>query len=257
MIGRFEDRKGGDMGFGDAGWHAFDAGRDRRRSGSGARVLDLPPEERPRERLARLGAAALSARELVSVLVGTGARGASSLALADDLLRAGLRPLASRSFRELEAIRGLGPAKAARLVAALELGARVASDSGAPSPLLDSPEAVGRYLLPRYSTRPVEVFGLLALDVRRRLRREAVVSVGCLTASLVHPREVFQEAVVSRAAALVLFHNHPSGDPEPSAEDLALTRRLVSAGELMGIEVLDHVVLGAGRFVSLQQRGAL
>ena len=125
------------------------------------------------------------------------------------------------------------------------------------APSLQSPGETARYLLPRYSSRPVETFGLLALDARHRLRREAVVSVGCLTASLVHPREVFQEAVVSRAAALVLFHNHPSGDPEPSAEDLALTRRLAAAGSLMGIEVLDHLVLGAGRYVSLKERGVL
>ena len=111
--------------------------------------------------------------------------------------------------------------------------------------------------LPRYGARPVETFGLLALDVRHRLKREATISVGCLTSSLVHPREVFQEAVTARAAALVLFHNHPSGDPEPSAEDVALTRRLCSAGTLMGIEVLDHIVLGAGRFVSLKERGIL
>ena len=107
------------------------------------------------------------------------------------------------------------------------------------------------------AARPVETFGLLALDVRRRLRHEAVVSVSCLTASLVHPREVFQEAVVARAAAILIFHNHPSGDPEPSAEDVALTRRLAQAGTLMGIEVLDHLVLGAGRFVSLKERGVL
>ena len=113
-----------------------------------------------------------------------------------------------------------------------------------------------RSLLPNVLAT-LATFGLLALDVRHRLRREVVVSVGCLTASLVHPREVFQEAVVSRAAALVLFHNHPSGDPEPSAEDLALTRRLVQAGTLMGIEVLDHVVLGRGRYVSLKERGVL
>jgi DNA repair protein RadC len=220
-----------------------------------ARLLDLPREERPRERLARLGAGALASRELVSVLLGTGARGASALALADELLGSGLHALASRSLGELERTRGLGRAKAARLLAALELGARVASEPGTVTPALDSPQAVGRYLLPRYGARPVETFGLLALDVRHRLRREAVVSVGCLTASLVHPREVFQEAVVARAAALVLFHNHPSGDPEPSAEDLSLTRRLSAAGSLMGIEVLDHVVLGAGRFVSLKERG--
>jgi DNA repair protein RadC len=243
-----------------AGQHRIDlvsetAPAGRRVSSPG--LLDLPAEERPRERLARLGAGALSTRELVTVLVGTGARGASALDLADELLGSGLRALAGRSLPDLERTRGLGRAKAGRLLAALELGARLASDGGGEAPVLASPEAAGRHLLPRYGARPVETFGLLALDVRRRLRREAVISVGCLTASLVHPREVFQEAVVSRAASLVLFHNHPSGDPEPSTEDLALTRRLAAAGTLMGIEVLDHLVLGAGRFVSLRERGVL
>jgi DNA repair protein RadC len=223
----------------------------------GRGLLDLPAEERPRERLARLGAGALGTRELVAVLVGTGARGTTALELADELLGPGLRSLAARSLPDLERTRGLGRAKASRLLAALELGARVASDEGGPAPALGNPEAAGRYLLVRYATRPVETFGLLALDVRHRLRREAVVSVGCLTASLVHPREVFQEAVVSRAATLILFHNHPSGDPEPSFEDVALTRRLAAAGTLMGIEVLDHLVLGAGRYVSLKERGVL
>src|SRR5436189_12954 len=125
------------------------------------------------------------------------------------------------------------------------------------APFFRTPAESAAYLLPRYAARPVETFGLLALDVRRRLRHEAVISVGCLTASLVHPREVFQEAVVARAAAILIFHNHPSGDPEPSAEDVALTRRLAQAGALMGIEVLDHLVLGAGRFVSLKERGVL
>src|SRR6266568_1778392 len=134
------------------------------------RVLDLPPEERPRERLARHGASALSSRELLALLVGTGSRRASALDVADGLLAGGLRGLAARSLRELEGTHGLGRAKATRVLA--------------------------------------------ALDVRRRLRHEAVVSVGCLTASLVHPREVFQQAVVARAAAILIFHNHPSGDPE-------------------------------------------
>ncbi len=207
--------------------------------------------------MARLGPGALSSPELLATLIGTGARGTSVLELADQLLGSGLRSLAARSLVDLEGVRGLGRAKAVRVLAALELGARLASDQGAARPELPSPEETARYLLPRYSARPVEIFGLLALDARNRLRREVVVSVGCLTASLVHPREVFQEAVVSRAAALVLFHNHPSGDPEPSAEDLALTRRLAAAGSLMGIEVLDHLVLGAGRFVSLKDRGIL
>ena len=221
------------------------------------RVMDLPPEERPRERLARHGAPALSNRELLALLVGTGSRRASALDVAEGLLDCGLRGLAGRSLSDLERETGLGRAKSARVLAALELGARLASEGRQASAEFRTPEAAARYLLPRYGARPVETFGLLALDVRHRLKREAVVSVGCLTSSLVHPREVFQEAVTARAAALVLFHNHPSGDPEPSGEDLSLTRRLASAGALMGIEVIDHLILGAGRYVSLKERGVL
>jgi len=221
------------------------------------RVRDLPAEDRPRERLARHGVSALSNRELLTLLLGSGSAQASALDVAESLLGAGLRGLAERSLPDLERVKGLGRAKATRLLAALELGARLASEGRTPAASFRTPQDAARYLLPRYGARPVETFGLLALDVRHRLRREAVVSVGCLTSSLVHPREVFQEAIVSRAAAIILFHNHPSGDPEPSAEDLSLTRRLASAGTLLGIEVLDHVVLGAGRIVSLKDRGVL
>jgi len=220
-------------------------------------VRDLPAEDRPRERIARHGPGALANRELLALLLGVGSRKASVLDLADSLLGAGLRGLAARSLAELETQRGLGRAKATRVLAALELGSRLASEPHGAAPALRTPEESARYLLPRYGARPVETFGLLALDARHRPKREVVVSVGCLTSSVVHPREVFQEAIVSRAAALILFHNHPSGDPEPSAEDVALTRRLASAGTLMGIEILDHLVLGAGRFVSLKQRGVL
>ncbi len=225
--------------------------------GAPRRVRDLPPEERPRERLRRHGVSALSSRELLALLIGSGTRGASALDLAEGLLLAGLRALPARSLADLETTHGLGRAKASRVLAALELGARLAASSPEDAPAFRSPADSARYLLPRYAARPVETFGLLALDVRRRLKHEAVVSVGCLTASLVHPREVFREAVAARAAALVLFPNHPSGDPEPSPEDLSLTRRLVSAGTLLGIEVLDHLVLGAGRFVSLKERGVV
>jgi DNA repair protein RadC len=221
------------------------------------RVRDLPVEDRPRERVARHGVSALSNRELLTLLLGSGSAQASALDVAESLLGAGLRGLAERSLPDLERVKGLGRAKATRLLAALELGARLASEGRTPAASFRTPQDAARYLLPRYGARPVETFGLLALDVRHRLRREAVVSVGCLTSSLVHPREVFQEAIVSRAAAIILFHNHPSGDPEPSAEDLSLTRRLASAGTLLGIEVLDHVVLGAGRIVSLKDRGVL
>jgi DNA repair protein RadC len=166
------------------------------------RLKDLPPEERPRERLARHGASALSSRELLAPLVGTGSRGASALDLAEGVLGTGLHELASRSLGELERARGLGRAKAARVLAALELGARLASDGRSPGPVFRTPEDSARYLLPRYCPRPVETFGLLALYVRHKLKREAVISVGCLTSSLVHPREVFQEAVVARPALI-------------------------------------------------------
>ena len=220
-------------------------------------VRDIAEEDRPRERLARHGAGALSNRELVALILGSGSRRASALDVSEALLAEGLRSLAGRTLPELEGMAGLGRARATRILAALELGARLASEGRTAQPVFRTPADAARYLLPRYGARPVETFGLLALDVRHRLKREAVISVGCLTASLVHPREVFQEAVVSRAAALVLFHNHPSGDPEPSAEDASLTRRLAAAGSLMGIEILDHLVLGAGRYVSLKDRGVL
>ena len=219
-------------------------------------LMDLPGEERPRERLARCGAAALSTRELLAVLLGTGSPRRPVLDMAEDLAASGLRTLAGRTLPDLEQEHGLGRAKAARLLAAIELGGRAASEAiETERPSFRSPEECGRFLLPRYSTRPVEVFGLVAVDVRHRLKREAVVSMGSLSGSVVHPREVFAEAIACRAAGVILFHNHPSGDPEPSEEDLALTRRLVAGGALLGIEVLDHLILGAGRFVSLKTRG--
>jgi DNA repair protein RadC len=152
--------------------------------------------------------------------------------------------------------RHLGLEMASVVLAAHELGRELAAEElgGA---VFASPQEAGRHLVTRYATAPVERFGVLCLDVRRRVIAERIVSEGCLTASLVHPREVFRVALDARAAALVLFHNHPSGDPEPSAEDLALTRRLAAGGTLLGIEVLDHIVIGAGRFVSLKERGAL
>jgi DNA repair protein RadC len=220
-------------------------------------LRDMPAEDRPRERLARVGPGGLSNRELVALLVGSGSRRGSALDVADRLLGAGLRELAGRSLADLEGLHGLGPAKATRVLAALELGTRLASEPREAAPAFRTPESSARFLLPRYAAKPVEVFGALALDVRHRLRGLHEVSVGCLTSSLVHPREVFNFAVTQRAAALILFHNHPSGDPEPSAEDVAITRRLAAAGTLMGIEVLDHLILGAGRFVSLKERGVL
>ena len=148
------------------------------------RVLDLPPEERPRERLFRHGPTALSSRELLALVLGSGSARASALDLAEGLLRDGLRGLASRSLAELRGESGLGEAQACRVLATLELGARVVAEAGPQAPSFRTPEESARYLLPRYSCRPTETFGLLCLDVRQRLKRETVISVGCLTSSL-------------------------------------------------------------------------
>ncbi len=220
-------------------------------------MRQLPAEDRPRERLGRVGAPALSNPELLAILLGTGRPGASALDIAALLAAAGLRAVAGRSLAELAGEPGVGVAKAARILAALELGSRLSTETAGTQPLLRTPEEAARYVLPRYSARPLESFGVLALDTRHRLKKEILISTGSIDATLVHPREVFREALVLRAASVVLFHNHPSGDPEPSAEDLQLTRRLVQAGALLGIAVLDHLVLGAGRYVSLKQRGAV
>lgn len=209
--------------------------------------------ERPRERLKRLGPSALSLAELLALVVGTRVSKNPALEAGRWLARVGLRELAGREVDDLKL--GLGESQAARLSAAIELGVRLATASDEPAPVFRTPDDAAAFLLPRYASRPVETFGVLALDIRHRLRREAVISVGTLTSSLVHPREVFREAIAARAASILVFHNHPSGDPEPSAEDRALTRRLRSAGEVMGIDLVDHVILGAGRYVSLRARG--
>ena len=210
--------------------------------------------ERPRQRLRRLGTNALSTADLVALILGS-PRAEAAEHVGRALSGRGLHALADLELDDLRREHGIGPVKASRLIAAMELGVRLATASDEPSPTLRTPEEAAAYLLPRYARRPVETFGMLALDVRQRLRRERVVSVGTLTSSLVHPREVFREAVAGRAAAIIVFHNHPSGDPEPSAEDRALTLRLRKAGEVMGIEVADHLILGAGRYVSLRARG--
>jgi DNA repair protein RadC len=220
-----------------------------------AALAALPLEDRPRERLLRAGATSLSDTELVAVLLGTGVRGRDALAVAGDLLVAigGVAGLAGVPPARLARATGVGSNRAARLVAAIELGRRVVAGPRTQRPRVAAPAAAAAYLLPRLGRLREEHFGVLLLDTRHRLIRAVVVSIGSLDASLVHPREVFRAATEHSAAAIVLFHNHPSGDPAPSAEDLTLTRRLVQAGEVMGIGVVDHVVLGDGCWHSVRE----
>lgn len=215
--------------------------------------------DRPREKLARLGPAALADRELLAVVFGAGTREQSSLTLSGTVLDAagGLHGLLQRSWDELCAHPGIGPARAAQVVAAIELGRRTLLREPEERRPLRAPREVAAYLLPAYGARPVEQFGILLLDTKHRLIRTVVLTVGTIDRSVVHPREVFREAAAARAAAIVLFHTHPSGDPAPSTDDVALTRRLIDAGTLMGIDVVDHLILTATRYCSLRESGVL
>jgi DNA repair protein RadC len=218
---------------------------------------DAAGADRPRERLHAVGAAALADAELVALLLRTGGRGRDALSVARSLLdaRGGLRGLAALTERELAAEPGVGPAKAAALVAALEIGRRVATRLLRPGDGIGGPADVFRHFHARLRDASRERFLALLLDGRHRVIREVEISRGTLTASLVHPREVFRPALRDGAAALVVVHNHPSGDPTPSAEDRQVTDRLARAGELLGVRLLDHVVVAEHGYRSLREEG--
>lgn len=219
----------------------------------------LSVHDRPREKLLRLGAAGLGDNELVAIVVGSGSRRVSSLALASDVLETtgGLHGMPRTSVDDLRRLNGIGTAKAAQVLAAVELGRRTLLRCPPARLQFVNPRDAATYLLPQFGARPVEQFGLMMLDTKHRLIRTSVVSVGTLDSSPAHPREIFREAASANAAAIVLFHNHPSGDPMPSRDDIELTRRLVQAGEIMGIDVIDHVILADTRYFSFREAGKL
>lgn len=221
------------------------------------RIADLPLEERPRERLARHGPDSLSDAELLAILIGSGVQGRSAIHVARDLLKSGLRAMSQREWGQSSTPSGIGPAKAARIAAALELGRRLAAHVEIDSPAVRDPESIARPLIARYSHHVQERLGAIYLDSKNRVLREREIYVGTLNSTTVSTRDVLRYALEDHAASIIIFHNHPSGDPAPSAEDLLFTRRMVEAGRLMGVEVLDHLILGANRFVSLKQRGAM
>jgi DNA repair protein RadC len=223
-------------------------------------VSILPTNDRPRERLWSLGPAALTTAELLAIVLGTGGAGQDVLGLAGHLLEVSegsLRRLARRPRAELLRSPGIGPTKAGRLIAALELGARAAREERPPVPRIREPEDVVRLFGTRLRDLQVEEFHLLALDSQSQVLREVLVTRGLLNSSLVHPREVFRAAIAEAAAGIIVVHNHPSGDPTPSAEDRAATKQLVSAGRLLDIPLYDHVIIAGDQFVSLATAGLL
>ncbi|MBI3321018.1 MAG: DNA repair protein RadC [Candidatus Omnitrophica bacterium] len=223
-------------------------------------IRDLPLSERPRERLTQLGAEALSEHELLACLLGRGVAGESVLISARRLLSTfgTLRGMFEASVEQLSQVHGIGPAKAAQLKAAIELARRMALPAHQRPPrVIESAEAAAELLRPRLVEKKKEHFVAILLDARHRVIRISPIAVGSLSATLVHPRELFKEAVAASAAAVIVAHNHPSGDPEPSAQDVQITKRLVEAGALLGIEVLDHLIIGADGLVSLRAAGVI
>jgi DNA repair protein RadC len=220
-------------------------------------IREWPAEDRPRERFLTKGAEALSDAECLAILLGSGVPGQTALDQAQALLAAfgALGELAERDVHELAWVGGLGIAKAVRLGAAVELSRRLRARPGNGRVRLSSPGEVAAYFGPTLEGKKKEVFRVALLDSQNGLLRDVQVSEGSLSASIVHPREVFRTAILEACAHLILVHNHPSGDPTPSKEDLHLTRQLVEAGRLLGLRVHDHVIIGRGRHASLAERG--
>ncbi len=225
------------------------------------RVCDLPSDERPREKLLATGAASLSDIELLAVLLRTGVKDSSALYVAEKLLslykERGLSAITQMSVRELSSIKGVGAAKAATILAAVELGARLAKRAAKKKKILKTPKDAASYVMPHFRFEQQEHFAVLLLDLKYHILCLKTIFIGTLTTSMAYPREIFQEAIERAAAFIILVHNHPSGDPLPSEEDLRLTRRMVEAGKIMDIPVIDHIIVAYDKFISLKEEGMI
>lgn len=227
---------------------------------TGAAIREWPAGERPRERLRDVGAGALSVRELIAILIGSGPSGRTAVDVAESVFRAAdgsLRRLAVLPAAELERVPGVGTAVSARLCAALELGRRLAREGPVERSRIGGPRDVYERCAPTMRDLEREEFRVLLLNTQHEVLHELTVTTGVLDGSVIHPREVFKEAITRSAGAVLLVHNHPSGDPSPSAEDRSVTRQIAGAGEVLGIPVLDHVVIGDGRYVSFVEAGLM
>ena len=224
-------------------------------------VKNLPEDERPREKLLAYGAKSLSNIELLAILLHSGTRKKSVLQVAQELLAKysseGLGSIVNLPIKELIQIEGIGPAKIATLLASIELGLRLAKNPSANKYTIRTPEDVANYAMPRLRYEKREHFAILLLDTKNHVMSFPDISIGSLNASIVHPREVFRCAISSSASSIVLVHNHPSGDPTPSREDIQITKRLVEAGKIIDIEILDHIIIGDNKYTSLKEQGML
>ena len=221
-------------------------------------IKQWPEGERPREKMMKHGSAALTDAELLAILIRAGSKGATAVDLAKKLLsdQRTLRDLARMSVVDLGHL-GIGRVRASAIVAAFELCRRMPASGGSERPVFRDPEEVALVFVPKLRDLRHEEFWVLLLSTSNQLMRETRITSGTLNSSLVHPRECFSEALKEKAASVIFVHNHPSGSPEPSQEDLSITRQLTEAGKILGIPVYDHIVVGGAQFVSFAQRGLL
>lgn len=220
-------------------------------------VHDLPKTERPRERLKKFGAEALSAQELLAIIIGRGSPKQSVMKIAQELLTTfgSINAVSNATIEQLDAITGIGPAKAMQIKACFELAKRKNWEpENGKDAYIENPKDVVNIISKELADKTKEHFKIIMLNSRNKVIGISDISIGTLNASLVHPREVFKEAIIHCSASLILVHNHPSGDPEPSDDDLIMTKRLVESGKLVGIEIIDHIIIGKNRYYSFKDK---
>jgi DNA repair protein RadC len=222
-------------------------------------IRDFPQDERPRERFIQNGPASLSNHELIAILLRTGTKDESVLQLSNRLLTnfEGLRLLKDATLEEMTEIKGIGQAKAIQILAAVEIGRRITNLNYTDRYVIRSPEDGANYVMNDMRFLSQEHFVCLYLNTKNQVIHKQTIFIGSLNASIVHPREVFREALKRSAASIICLHNPPSGDPSPSREDIEVTKRLVECGKMIGIDVLDHLIIGENKFVSLKEKGYL
>lgn len=222
-------------------------------------IKELPSDERPREKLIKYGAESLSNAELLAIILRVGTQEYSAIGMAEHIIAkfSGIRGLVSASVEELSSIKGLGIAKSAQIKAMIELGKRLARAAAESRVSIRNPQDIVDYVNPYLRDEPKENFMALFLNTKNEVLKTRTITVGILDSSLITPRELFREAIAMNSASVIVAHNHPSGDPAPSKEDIALTRRLIEAGKLIGIDVLDHVIVGDNKWISLRERNLI
>lgn len=220
-------------------------------------IKDLPEDERPREKLYKYGPKALSNTELLAIIIRTGNRENTAIELSQKLLvgkKEGISFLTDTSLQEIMKVKGIGECKAAQILAAVELGKRVMSSTHKDKTKITSPTDIVDLLMLDMTHLKKEHFKIVMLDTKNQVIGIEDISVGSLNSSIVHPREVFKEAIAKSSASIILVHNHPSGDPTPSKEDIAITRRLTEGGDILGVKVLDHIIIGSNKYISLKEK---